>query len=93
MAITLTPETEALLCERAARDNQDMNTLANTLLAEMLADDYDEEKAKQKAFHDALLSSGLVRRITPPRDPSRAARPRIEVQGEPVSETIIRERR
>ncbi len=86
MTITLAPETEALLCERAARDNQDMDTLANNLLANCLQND-------EAAFDQAMLAAGLLTHIPPPRDPSKAARPRIEVQGEPVSETIIRERR
>jgi plasmid stability protein len=90
MTITLEPETEARLCERAARDGKDVETLANALLADSLQDD---EAAKKEAFHRALLASGLVTHITPPREPSKAERPRIVVQGEPVSETIIRERR
>ena len=90
MTITLEPETEARLCERAARDGQDVETLANALLADRLQDD---EAAKEEAFHQALLASGLVTHIIPPRDPSKAERPVFEVQGEPLSETIIRERR
>lgn len=90
MTITLEPETEARLCERAARDGKDVETLANALLADRLQDD---EAAKEEAFHRALLASGLVTHIIPPRDPSKAERPVFEVQGEPLSETIIRERR
>lgn len=90
MTITLVPEIEARLCERAARDGKDMEALVNTLLADCLLDD---EAAKEEAFHQALLASGLVTHIIPPRDPSKAERPRIVVHGEPVSETIIRERR
>lgn len=93
MAITLSPETEARLRERAAREGQEADTLANTLLAGVLADEVEGEEAKQKAFHAALLASGLVSRITPPRDPSKAHRPRIVVQGKPVSETVLEERR
>ena len=51
------------------------------------------EEEKKAAFHQAMLAAGLFTRIAPPRDPGKAERPRIEVQGEPVSETIIRERR
>ena len=93
MTITLTPETEARLRERAARDNQDTDTLANTLLADILAEEAEEEKAKQKAFHEALLASGLVRRIARRTEPDTSERRLIQVVGEPVSETIIRERR
>ena len=90
MTITLEPETETRLCERAARDGKDVETLANALLAARLQDD---EAAKEEALDQALLAAGLITRIPPPRDPSKAERPRIEVQGESVSETIIRERR
>ena len=93
MAITLTPETEARLRERAAREGQDPDKLASSLLTRLLEDEADEEKAKQKAFHEALLASGLVSRITPPRDPSKSERPTFKVEGEPLSETIMRERR
>ncbi len=51
------------------------------------------EEEKEAAFQQAMLAAGLISRIKPPRDPSKAERPRIVVQGEPVSETIIRERR
>lgn len=90
MTIILAPGTEARLRERAARENRDADALASALLEDCLQDD---EAAKEEVFHRALLASGLVTRITPPRDPSKAERPRIVVQGEPVSETIIRERR
>ena len=39
MTITLTPETEARLRERAAREGQDISTLAEHLLADALAED------------------------------------------------------
>lgn len=51
------------------------------------------EQEKLADFHQALLSAGLITRIPVPRDLSKAERPRIAVIGEPVSETIIRERR
>ena len=90
MATPLSPETEARLCERAAREGQDVNVLANAQLTQRLQDD---EAAKEEAFERALLSSGLVTHIPPPRDPSKAERPTFVVQGEPLSETIMRERR
>lgn len=90
MTVTLAPENEARLCERAAREGQDMDTLVNALLSDSLRED---EAAKEEAFHQALLASGLVSHINPPRDPSKAERPVFEVQGEPLSETIMRERR
>ncbi len=51
------------------------------------------EAEKQADFHHSLLAAGLITRLPVPRDPSKAERPRITVLGEPVSETIIRERR
>ena len=39
MTITLVPEVETRLCERAARDGKDMEALANALLADHLLDD------------------------------------------------------
>lgn len=90
MTITLAPEIEARLCERAAREGQDMEKLVNALLADSLRGD---EAAKEEAFDQALLAAGIISRIPPPRDPSKAERPSFEVQGEPLSETIMRERR
>lgn len=90
MTITLIPELEARLCERAARDGKDMEALVNALLADHLLND---EAAREEAADQALLAAGLITHIPPPRDPSKAERPRITVVGEPVSETIMRERR
>ena len=89
MTIILEPTIEARLRERAAREKQDADAMANALLAEALLR---EEANKEMAFDEALLASGLITHIPPPRDPAKAERPRIAVQGEPVSETILRER-
>ena len=93
MAITLSPETEARLRERAAQDGQDTDMHANTLLTTVLTEEADEERAKQDAYHAALLASGLVKRIARRSEPDTSERRLIQVQGEPVSETILRERR
>ena len=45
-----------------------------------------------KAFHQALLSSGLVKTIKKPRFTSTDEHKLIRVRGKPVSETIIDER-
>ena len=90
MTILLEPAIEARLRERAAREQQNAAKVANTLLAEALMRD---EAGKVEAFQKALLSSGLVKQLAPPRDPSTADRPLIEVPGKPVSETLIEERR
>ncbi len=89
MTILLEPAVEARLRERAAREKQDADAMANALLAEALLR---EDADKEKAFDQALLASGLITHIPPPRDPAKAERPWILVQGEPVSETILRER-
>ena len=52
-----------------------------------------DETAKQTAFHHALLTSGLVRQIEQPADGQLTERQLIQVQGKPVSETILEERR
>ena len=100
MTITLEPAIEARLQERAAREKQDADAMANALLANALLANallaealLREDVDKEKAFDQALLASGLITHIPPPRDPAKAERPRISVQGEPVSETILRERR
>lgn len=54
----------------------------------------DKGEAKEKEMlHQTLLASGLVKRIARRVEPDTSERHLIEVQGEPVSETIIRERR
>lgn len=88
MTITLAPGTEARLRERAARDDQDADALANRMLTEALAD----KAEKEEAYHRALLEAGLVKQIARRTEPDTSERHLIEVQGEPVSETIIRER-
>jgi hypothetical protein len=90
MTISLEPAIEARLRERAAREQQNAEKIANTLLAGALMRD---EAGKEEAFQKALLSSGLVKQLAPPRDPSAADRPLIDIPGKPVSETLIEERR
>ena len=52
-----------------------------------------EETQKMKAFHQALLASGLIKTLKKPSLTSTGERKLIRVQGKPVSETIIEERR
>ena len=52
-----------------------------------------EDAAKRVAFHQALLTSGLVRQINKPSQERLTQRRLIQVEGKPVSETIIEERR
>lgn len=90
MTIILEPAIEARLQERAAREQQDADAVSNALLAET---SLREDEERENVLDQMLLASGLLTHLPPPRDPSKAERPRILVQGEPVSETIIRERR
>jgi hypothetical protein len=52
-----------------------------------------EETAKRATFHQALLASGLVKQLKQPSNSRPTERRLIQVQGKPVSETIIEERR
>jgi hypothetical protein len=52
-----------------------------------------DASVKQAAFHQALVGSGLVRQIKHPTFEQRTHQHLIQVQGESVSQTIVRERR
>jgi hypothetical protein len=52
-----------------------------------------EEVAKLGAFHQALLDSGLIKQFKFASYDPISERQLIEVEGKPVSETIIEERR
>lgn len=52
-----------------------------------------EADANRAAFHQALVGSGLVRQIKNPNFAGRIHHPLIQVQDEPISQTIIGERR
>ena len=52
-----------------------------------------EEEDKRKALHQALRAAGLLTQVRQPRVVDMSPRRRIDVQGKPVSETIIEERR
>ncbi len=90
MTIQLKPAIEARLSERAAREKQNADVMANALLAEALLR---EDAEKEESLEKALLAAGVIKRIAPPRDPTTADRPLIEVPGKPVSETLLEERR
>lgn len=51
------------------------------------------EIQKREAFHQAMLTSGLVRQIKPSCHYKSTQRRLIEATGKPVSETILEERR
>lgn len=52
-----------------------------------------EKQTQQTKFHLALLNSGLIKQIKQPACDRQTERRLIQVQGKPVSETIIEERR
>ena len=52
-----------------------------------------EEAVQRTRFHKALLTSGFVKQLNQPSYNQQAERQLIQVQGTPVSETIIQERR
>lgn len=59
MTLMITPETEAKLREKAAREGRDVHALADTLLARLLADEdraADAESAAIQAGLDAVAA-------------------------------------
>lgn len=52
-----------------------------------------QQAAQRTTFHEVLLTSGLVKQIRQPSYSRQPERRLIQVQGKPVSETIIEERR
>ncbi len=50
-----------------------------------------KQTTQKSTFHQALLKSGLVKEIKQPFNNQQNQRKLIEVQGKPVSETIIEE--
>jgi len=52
-----------------------------------------EEQHKRQAFRDALLAAGLVRQLRAPLPRNDRERRLVQAQGQPVSETIVKERR
>lgn len=57
--ISLTPETETRLRERAAREGQDADAFADAILADVLADDPDELTAEEVTGIRAGIRRGL----------------------------------
>ncbi len=52
-----------------------------------------QETANQTAFHQALLSSGLVKQIKHPTYNQTTPQQLVVFSGKPISETIVEERR
>jgi hypothetical protein len=51
------------------------------------------EAAAQGAFHQALLAAGLVKELKAGPSRVHGERPLVPIQGRPLSETIVEERR
>lgn len=66
---------------------QQLNQAIQKSLAEF------EASAQKTRFHRVLLTSGLVKDIKPSRRTPQRSRELIQVNNQPVSETIIEERR
>lgn len=60
MSVTLRPETETLLRERAHRAGMDLNTLADLLLTDALADGPDNLTEEEVAQIRAGIERGLA---------------------------------
>jgi len=52
-----------------------------------------DEADKLEVFHQVLLSQGLVKEVKKPPTAATIERQLIEIEGEPVSETIIEDRK
>ncbi|MCZ8129646.1 MAG: hypothetical protein ACK47N_14545 [Microcystis sp.] len=65
--------------------------LLNQTIQQYLMDK--EEAEKQAVFHQSLLDAGLVKQIKRPSSQPITERRLIEIEGKPISETIIEERR
>ena len=59
MSVTLKPETETLLRERAHRAGMDLDTFANALLIDVLTDDPDDLTEEEKAEIRQGIQRGL----------------------------------
>jgi hypothetical protein len=81
---------EIILEQLPALDESELEHLRQAVQQRLCSD---EEEQKRKRFHEALLKSGLVNEIN--SGPKRAVSERrmFNIQGKPLSETIIEERR
>jgi hypothetical protein len=51
------------------------------------------EADARETFHQALLASGLVKALKTPSGHPAAERPLVPIQGKPLSETLLEDRR
>ena len=87
MAITTLKEILNQLDNLETQELQELNLTLQKYLKQR------EEFVKKAGFHQALIDLGLVKQIKYPTYGERGERQLIEVEGKPVSETIIEERR
>ena len=79
-----------ILSQLPSLEPDELRQLSQAVLERLSPQD---EAHKREAFHQALLTADLVRQINRPPRVIESQRQLIDVQGKPVSETIIEERR
>jgi putative addiction module CopG family antidote len=91
MNISLTPDLEELVQQKVKSGRYPSANEVVRAALQLL--EQKEATIKQDKFHQALLNSGLVKKINRLSYSQLTERQLIQVQGKPVSETIIEERR
>jgi hypothetical protein len=79
-----------ILSQLETLEPEELNQLNQTIQKHLA---YKEKSRARAAFHQALLDSGLVKQIKRPCYDPISERRLYKVEGKPVSETIIEERR
>lgn len=87
MASIVFQEILSRLEELEVNELQELNQVIRQYIANQ------EESCQKVAFHEALLSSGLVKQIKRPIYRQTTQEQLIHLEGKPISETIIEERR
>lgn len=75
------------------KEIQKLPTAGRKEVLDSLAEDLNETVNEDLRLQKALFEAGLLREIRPARSNKVADFNPIEIEGEPISETIIRERR
>lgn len=81
--VKLISQLEALEIEELQKLSQAINVRLNTV----------DESVKLAVFYSSLLTSGLVSHIKPICSERQPRLPLISIQGNPISQTIIEDRR
>lgn len=77
-----------ILNQLEALEPEELQQLNQAIQKHLVAKDTVETK-----FHQALLTSGLIKQLKKSSSTEQTERRLIQIQGKPVSETIIEERR